>query len=73
MTEQTTDQTQDQLTDDQKQALAEQDRLARIWAKAQSEETEKAHVAQQWNNLGSMNSQAFREFVRRQAGYDPGC
>ena len=71
MTEQT-DNTQDQLSEDQKAELADQERNARLWTRVQQDETDKRRNDQQMKNLGALNDHQYRDFVKRNWGYDPG-
>jgi hypothetical protein len=71
MTEQNNNQT-DELSDHDKAIAAEEERRARLWAKAQADEATKAETDRDWKGLHSMDSRAGRDFVRRQLGFDPG-
>ena len=63
-----TDQTTNEMTDEQRAAMDEQARLARLWATEQKKANDQAEIERRWKNPGSLD----RKFVTEQCGFDPG-
>jgi hypothetical protein len=60
--------TEAELSEFDKQQLAEEARKAQVWATVQERVRNEAEVKRRWNSPGTLD----REFVRSQCGFDPG-
>jgi hypothetical protein len=62
------DEQNETLSDEQRQQLAAQERMARLWARVQADEANKAEADRKWKSLGSLTDAELKEFVRKQTG-----